>query len=91
MHHAHVLFPYQLYQLDMASSAFSFVQQPLKIAAPDSIDTRTYSNLLEMSLRWPSSLQVPHLDGFTDATSQVMMHFFLTNEPDKRIKRNLNF
>lgn len=76
MHHAHVPFPHQLYELGMASSAFTFSQQPLKIAVPDSIDAQTDSNLLEMSLRWPSSLQVPHLDGFTDATSQVMVDFF---------------
>ncbi|XP_074577856.1 transcription factor bHLH62-like [Curcuma longa] len=65
MHHAHVPFPHQLYELGMASSAFFFFllcQQP----------AQTDSNLLEMSLRWPSSLQVPHLDGFTDATSQFV-------------------
>ncbi|KAG6488986.1 transcription factor bHLH78-like [Zingiber officinale] len=38
VHHAHVPFPHQLNELDMPSSAFSFSQQPLTIAVPDSVD-----------------------------------------------------
>ena len=77
MHQALGQLPQQVYPLDMASTAFSYAQQPqgtpLQSIVTNSLDVQGSLNPLESSLRRPPTMQLPRLDGFTDATSQVMM------------------
>ncbi|CAL9096649.1 unnamed protein product [Musa acuminata var. zebrina] len=67
--------PQQVYPLDMASTAFSYAQQPqgtpLQSIVTNSLDVQGSLNPLESSLRRPPTMQLPRLDGFTDATSQL--------------------
>ncbi|KAJ8484101.1 hypothetical protein OPV22_016586 [Ensete ventricosum] len=75
MHQALGQLPQQVYPLDMASTAFSYAQQlqgtPLQSLVTNSLDVQGSLNPLESSLRRPPTMQLPRLDGFADATSQL--------------------
>lgn len=66
-----------MYPVDSSASTFSYVQQPqlgpLTGMASNGFDTQSSVNPLDATLRRALSMQLPAMDGYADASSQVIL------------------